>query len=187
MIFFDLAKAFVYNGAIEVKMQIAKNKTVLTKKDVVTAQNLSLLKSSWLVAIFAVVLVLMAFRIRNGQFVFESIFFAVVGAATLPVYFLVVKLLMMKQNKKLPQMTVFEYIFTDEGIIASASDQISTESFEIKYSQIAKCKIDHKYIMFIIDKNSTLLVKKAGFENESDLEKIINLLKLKVVKQQKQK
>ncbi len=187
MIFFDLNAYFVYNGAIEVSMQIAKNRTVLTKKDVVAAQNLSILKSSWLVAIFAVVLVLMAFRIRNGQFVFESIFFAVVGAATLPIYFLIMEVLMIKQNKKLPKKTVFEYIFTDEGIIASASDEISTETFELKYSQIAKCKIDHKYIIIIIDKNTSMLVKKAGFENEGELEKIINLLKLKVVRQQKQK
>lgn len=187
MIFFDVDTPFVYNVAIEVDMLIAKNKTVLTKKDVVAAQNLSLLKSSWLVAIFAVVFVLMAFRIRNGQFVFESIFFAVVGAAVLPLYFIVVKLLMMKQNKKLPQMTVFEYDFTDSGIIAAASDNINAETFEVKYSDIAKCKIDHKYIMIIIDKNSSLLVKKKGFENDGDLEKIINLLKLKVVKQPKKK
>ena len=71
-------------------MQIAKNTTIVTKKDIKKMQYLALLKSSWIVAIFAVVFVLLAFRIVDGKFVFESVFFAVLGAITIPLYLIIV-------------------------------------------------------------------------------------------------
>lgn len=168
-------------------MEIAKNKTELTKKDIFKMQNISLLKSSWIVLLFAAVLILMGFRIRNGAFVMESLFFVIVGAIVLPLYFLIVELIMLKQNKKLPPITVFEYTFTASEIIATASDTVHTESINIKYSQISKYKIEKDYITVLVDKNTSLLISQKGFQSEEEKEKAQKLLTLNVVKKSKRK
>lgn len=160
-------------------MQIAKNTTVLTKKDIKKMQYLALLKSSWVVAIFAVVFVLLAFRVIDGKFVFESIFFAVLGAITIPLYFLIVIILMEKQNKRLPQKTIYEYEITDSEIIASANDGTTNEKLSIKIENITKFQSDKKYFTMMVDKNISLLMDKSGFELEEDASQVENLIKLK--------
>ena len=145
-------------------MQIAKNTTVLTKKDIKKMQYLALLKSSWIVAIFAVVFVLLAFRIVDGKFVFESVFFVVLGAITLPVYFIIVIILMEKQNKRLPQKTTYSYVITENEISATADDGSNNETISVKIENITKFQADKKYFTIIADKNISMLMAKSGFE-----------------------
>ena len=161
-------------------MQLGTNETVLTKKDIIKLQNLSILKSSWIVAIFAVVFVLLAFRIKDGQLVFESIFFAVIGAITYPAYFVIIKLILIKQNKRIPQKTTYLYQFFDDRIISSATDGIVSEQFISKYTDIKNYKINKKYIQIDIEKNVSLLVDKQSFTNPSEQERIEKLLAMKI-------
>ena len=161
------------------EVTMIKNKTVITKKDVIKMQQISLLKSSWLVAIVAVALVLLAFRIRDGQFVFESVAFAVIGAAVLPLYFAIVEIMMAKQNKKLPLQTSIEYEFDSAVIKAIASDGGNSEKMEIKYSLIKKIAFDKRYITIMLDKSTSFLIDKKGFESEEDEKATEALLKAK--------
>lgn len=160
-------------------MQIAKNTTVLTKKDIKKMQYLALLKSSWIVAIFAVVFVLLAFRIVDGKFVFESVFFVVLGAITLPVYFIIVIILMEKQNKRLPQKTTYSYVITENEISATADDGSNNETISVKIENITKFQADKKYFTIIADKNISMLMAKSGFEKPEDAQQVENLIKLK--------
>lgn len=160
-------------------MQIAKNTTVLTKKDIKKMQYLALLKSSWIVAIFAVVFVLLAFRIVDGKFVFESVFFVVLGAITLPVYFIIVIILMEKQNKRLPQKTTYTYVITENEISATADDGSNNETISVKIENITKFQADKKYFTIIADKNISMLMAKSGFEKPEDAQQVENLIKLK--------
>lgn len=160
-------------------MQIAKNTTVLTKKDIKKMQYLALLKSSWIVAIFAVVFVLLAFRIVDGKFVFESVFFVVLGAITLPIYFIIVIILMEKQNKRLPQKTTYSYVITENEISATADDGSNNETISVKIENITKFQADKKYFTIIADKNISMLMAKSGFEKPEDAQQVENLIKLK--------
>lgn len=160
-------------------MQIAKNTTVLTKKDIKKMQYLALLKSSWIVAIFAIVFVLLAFRIVDGKFVFESVFFVVLGAITLPVYFIIVIILMEKQNKRLPQKTTYTYVITENEISATADDGSNNETISVKIENITKFQADKKYFTIIADKNISMLMAKSGFEKPEDAQQVENLIKLK--------
>ncbi len=160
-------------------MQIAKNTTVLTKKDIKKMQYLALLKSSWIVAIFAVVFVLLAFRIVDGKFVFESVFFVVLGAITLPIYFIIVIILMEKQNKRLPQKTTYTYVITENEISATADDGSNNETISVKIENITKFQADKKYFTIIADKNISMLMAKSGFEKPEDAQQVENLIKLK--------
>lgn len=160
-------------------MQIAKNTTVLTKKDIKKMQYLALLKSSWIVAIFAVVFVLLAFRVVDGKFVFESVFFVVLGAITLPVYFIIVIILMEKQNKRLPQKTTYTYVITENEISATADDGSNNETISVKIENITKFQADKKYFTIIADKNISMLMAKSGFEKPEDAQQVENLIKLK--------
>ncbi len=160
-------------------MQIAKNTTVLTKKDIKKMQYLALLKSSWIVAIFAVVFVLLAFRVVDGKFVFESVFFVVLGAITLPVYFIIVIILMEKQNKRLPQKTTYSYVITEKEISATADDGSNNEAISVKIENITKFQADKKYFTIIADKNISMLMAKSGFEKPEDAQQVENLIKLK--------
>lgn len=160
-------------------MQIAKNTTVLTKKDIKKMQYLALLKSSWIVAIFAIVFVLLAFRVVDGKFVFESVFFVVLGAITLPVYFIIVIILMEKQNKRLPQKTTYTYVITENEISATADDGSNNETISVKIENITKFQADKKYFTIIADKNISMLMAKSGFEKPEDAQQVENLIKLK--------
>lgn len=160
-------------------MQIAKNTTVLTKKDIKKMQYLALLKSSWIVAIFAVVFVLLAFRVVDGKFVFESVFFVVLGAITLPIYFIIVIILMEKQNKRLPQKTTYTYVITENEISATADDGSNNETISVKIENITKFQADKKYFTIIADKNISMLMAKSGFEKPEDAQQVENLIKLK--------
>lgn len=160
-------------------MQIAKNTTVLTKKDIKKMQYLALLKSSWIVAIFAIVFVLLAFRVVDGKFVFESVFFVVLGAITLPVYFIIVIILMEKQNKRLPQKTTYTYVITENEISATADDGSNNEAISVKIENITKFQADKKYFTIIADKNISMLMAKSGFEKPEDTQQVENLIKLK--------
>ena len=160
-------------------MQIAKNTTVLTKKDIKKMQYLALLKSSWIVAIFAVVFVLLAFRVVDGKFVFESVFFVVLGAITLPIYFIIVIILMEKQNKRLPQKTTYSYVITENEISATADDGSNNETISVKIENITKFQADKKYFTIIADKNISMLMAKSGFEKPEDAQQVENLIKLK--------
>ena len=160
-------------------MQIAKNTTVLTKKDIKKMQYLALLKSSWIVAIFAVVFVLLALRIVDGKFVFESVFFVVLGAITLPIYFIIVIILMEKQNKRLPQKTTYTYVITENEISATADDGSNNETISVKIENITKFQADKKYFTIIADKNISMLMAKSGFEKPEDAQQVENLIKLK--------
>ena len=168
-------------------MQIAHNKTILTKKDLVKMQWISVLKGCYLAVLFAVIFVLMAFRIRNGEFVFESWFFAAVGMAIIPVYFLIFAILIYKQNKKVAIETGFDYDFTDTKIIAVATDLIDFEKMEVTYPSIKKFSVEKKYIIVMIDKNTSFVIDKKGFDKEEDLNKVISLLKLKTQPSQKKR
>lgn len=160
-------------------MQIAKNTTVLTKKDIKKMQYLALLKSSWIVAIFAIVFVLLAFRVVDGKFVFESVFFVVLGAITLPIYFIIVIILMEKQNKRLPQKTTYSYVITENEISATADDGSNNETISVKIENITKFQADKKYFTIIADKNISMLMAKSGFEKPEDAQQVENLIKLK--------
>ena len=166
-------------------MQIAKNTTIITKNDIKKVQYISLLKSSWIIAIFAVVFVLLAFRVVDGKFVFESVFFAVLGAVSIPLYFAVVILLMNKQNKKLPAKTVYDYQITDNELSASANDGAHNETLTVKLDKILKFSQSKKYITIFVDKNTSLILDKNGFENDDQVAKTINLLNLKTKKPSK--
>lgn len=168
-------------------MYIASNKTVLTKRDILNFQNLSILKSSWIVAIFAVAFVLLAFRVRDGQFVFESVFFVVIGAALLPVYFIVVKAILAKQNKHIPPQTTYVYNFFDSHIEVFASDGTHTEQLASNYNEMKGFKAQKKYIQIVVDKSVTLFIKKSGFEEKEDVAKVENLLALKIINDKKKK
>lgn len=160
-------------------MQIAKNTTIVTKKDIKKMQYIALLKSSWIVAIFAVVFVLLAFRIVDGKFVFESVFFAVLGAITIPLYLIIVIILMERQNKRLPQKTVYTYQITDTEISATADDGTNNESASVKIENVTKFQKDKKYFTLVADKTITLLMARSGFEKPEDEEQVENLIKLK--------
>ncbi len=163
-------------------MLIASNETVLTKKDVLRMQNLSILKSSWMVAIFAIAFVLLAFRIQNGQFVFESVFFAVLGGITLPLYFVVVKLLMAKQNKRIPDLTKYAYNFFDDHIDVEASSGGITEKLSVKLNDIKDYKSTKNKFFLVIDKNITLFINKEGFKDATEQTKLEKLFELKISK-----
>ena len=163
-------------------MLIASNETDLTKKDVFRMQKLSILKSSWMVVIFAVAFVLLAFRIQNGQFVFESVFFVVLGAITLPLYFVVVKLLMAKQNKRIPELTKYVYNFFDDHIDVEASSGGMSEKLTVRLSDIKGYKSSKNRFLLVIDKNITLFINKSGFKDTTDQTRLEKLFELKIVK-----
>lgn len=166
-------------------MHIASNETILTKKDILRMQNISILKSCWIVAIFAVAFVLLAFRVRDGQFVFESVFFVVLGAITLPGYFVILKLLMLKQNKLIPLATKYDYDFFDDRVEVQASSGEASERLSAKFADMKGYKATKKYLLLSVDKNITLYVSKAGFAQPEELEKLEKLLALKFDKKSK--
>lgn len=163
-------------------MLIASNETVLTKKEILRMQNISILRSCWMVAIFAVVFVLLAFRIENGQFVFESVFFAVLGAITLPLYFVVVKLLMSKQNKHIPALTKYKYNFFDDRVDVEASNGERSEKLSVKLCDVKDYKSTKNKFLLIVDKNITLFINKSGFASLEEQTKLEKLFALKITK-----
>ena len=168
-------------------MHISFNKTTLSKREILNFQNLSILKSSWLVAVFAVAFVLLAFRIRNGEFVFESVFFVVLGAVLYPAYFIIVKLFMLKQNKNIPQSTTYTYEFFDKELFVLASDGVHTEKLTVRYDSAKGYANKKKYLLLFVDKSVTLFVSKNGFIETEDLKKIENLFDLKFNKEKSKK
>lgn len=161
-------------------MEIANNTTIITKKQIKRMQQAELFKGSWLVALIAAILILSAFRIRNGQFVFESITFAVLGGISYPLYIMIVEILMAKHNKLIPEVMTYIFIFTNSEILAFANNGKDSEKVALPYNKIPRYSIGKKFINIYISKNATLMIDKAGFENEGDCKKIENLLKLKV-------
>lgn len=158
-------------------MEIARNTTNITKKNLAGFQNLEILKKSWLIAICAVVLIILSFSIVNGAIVLRSIPFLVIGAAVWPFYVILLKILFMVQNKKFKNTTL-DYTFTDQKIYISGQSESTHEETEMFYTNLAKVRQTKKYIYLYLDKNSALIVDKKGFTSGSS-EKVMGLLNLK--------
>lgn len=158
-------------------MEIARNTTNITKKNLSGFQNLEILKKSWLIALCAVVLIILSFSIVNGTIVLRSIPFLVIGAAVWPFYVILLKILFMVQNKKFKNTTL-DYTFTDQKIYISGQSESTHEETEMFYTNLAKVRQTKKYIYLYLDKNSALIVDKKGFTSGSS-EKVMGLLNLK--------
>ncbi len=166
-------------------MQNIHNKTVITKKEIFKSQQIWLLKSLPIVLLVAAATVLLAFRIKEGSFVFESLPFAIIGGIITPFYILLVEILMAKQNKTLPDELVFEFDFDDFSIHACAIGQNALEKVEVKYSSIKKYKFEKKFINIFVDKNTSLLIANKGFDCEEDKKMVQNMIVEKATKKRK--
>ena len=158
-------------------MEIAKNKTELNKKTLSSFQNLEMWKRSWLVAVLAVALIVLAFTIVDGKIVLKSIPFLVIGSAVFPFYIILLKIIFYRQNKKF-QTIMLEYTFTENKLIVKGENLATKEETELNYSSLTKVKETKKYIFLYINKLSALVVDKNNFSVGS-AEKVMNLLKLK--------
>lgn len=166
-------------------MEIAHNTTILTRSKVFKMQQLTLLRSAWIVAIFAVAIVLMAFRVVDGEFVFKSIFFAVVGACVIPAYFIIAEIVLYKRAQKLHKVVTYKFVFTDKCLNITEIVENKTDSLSVDYSRLTDYKFGKEYIFIVAYKDSLIVISKSGFESDEEEKQVENLLKLKVQKGKK--
>lgn len=168
-------------------MHIASNKTLLSRKQLFKLQNLAILKNLWIVAICAVALVVLAFDIKEGQIIFSSLTCAIIGGALVPIYVFTVQIICAIKNKKLPPVTTYLFEITDTYISAKAIDQDLVEEVKCDIANILDYRIDKNFITIAVDKTSTMIIDKNGFENEGEAEKVIALLEEKIPSKHKRK
>ena len=109
-------------------------------------------------------------------------FFAVLGAVTLPLYFVVVKLLMSKQNKRIPALTKYKYNFYNDRVDVEASNGKMSEKLSVKLCDVKDYKSTKNKFLLVVDKNITLFINKSGFTNLEDESKLEKLFSLKITK-----
>lgn len=161
-------------------MHIASNTTKLSRKQLFKLQNISILKNLWIVAICAVTLVILAFDIQDGKIVFSSILCASIGAALIPIYVFTVQIICVIKNKKLPPVTTYTFEITESQIIAKASDGSLEEELKKNFSDMLKYRVDKNYITIAVDKYSTIIMDKNGFETPEECDKVMKLLEEKI-------
>lgn len=161
-------------------MHIASNTTKLSRKQLFKLQNISILKNLWIVAICAVTLVILAFDIQDGKIVFSSILCATIGASLIPIYVFTVQIICVIKNKKLPPVTTYTFEITESQIIAKASDGSLEEELKKNISDMLKYRIDKNYITIAVDKYSTIIMDKNGFETPEECDKVMKLLEEKI-------
>lgn len=158
-------------------MEIAKNKTTLTKKMLVAFQNREVFMKSWVIALCAIALIIVSFRIVDGRIVLNSIPFLVIGCVAYPVYIGIVKLLFYKQNKTFIPVTI-EYTFTETVIKLDGVSELGRETTEIPYSSLSRVRITKKYTFLYLNKTSALVLDNSCFSVGS-IEKLRALLSYK--------
>lgn len=155
-------------------MEIAKNKTTLTKKMLFAFQNREIFKKSWVILICALALIVVSFRIVDGKLVLNSIPFLVIGCLAYPLYIGILELFFIKQNKTFTTVTI-EYTFQTDSILLDGTSVYGKETSELFYSKLEKIVFTKKYIYIYINKTSALLVDTSSFSSGSP-EKIRALL-----------
>lgn len=155
-------------------MELAKNKTTLTKKMLIGFQNREIFKRSWVIALCALALIVVSFKIVDGQIVLASIPFLVIGCVAYPLYIGILELIFYKQNKSFSPVTI-EYTFTEKTVKLYGTSSLGEETTELPYSNLEKIVFTKKYIYLYINKTSALLVDNGCFESGS-VEKIRSLL-----------
>lgn len=168
-------------------MHIASNKTLLSRKQLFKLQNIAILKNLWIVAICAVALVILAFDIEEGKIIFSSLAFAILGGTVIPLYVFLVQIICLIKNKKLPPVTTYTFEITDTQISAKAIDQDLVEEVKYNISSMLAYRVDRNYITIAVDKTSSMIMDKNGFENEGEAEKVIALLEEKIPSKHKRK
>lgn len=168
-------------------MHIASNKTLLSRKQLFKLQNLVILKNVWIVAICAAALVILAFDFEEGKLIFSSLTCAILGGALIPFYIFLVQIICVIKNKKLPKVTTYEFEITDTQISAKAIDQDLVEEVKYNISSMVAYRVDKNYITIAVDKASSMIMDKNGFENEGEAEKVIALLEEKIPSKRKRK
>lgn len=158
-------------------MEIAKNKTTLTKKMLVAFQNRELFLKSWVIAVCALALIVISFRIDGGKIVLNSIPLLVIGCVAYPAYIGIVKLLFYKQNKSFIPVTI-EYTFTESVIKLDGVSEMGREVAELPYNSLIKIKMTKKYTFLYINKTSALVLDNNCFTMGS-IEKLRALLTYK--------
>lgn len=159
-------------------MEIAKNKTQLTGKSLFAFQIHNLLKGLWLIALVSIIVVLCAFRIKDGVFQLDSLIVLIIGACVLPIYLLFCLFSFLFQDKKFKPVSL-DYIFMDDKILVECSNGISHEQTSLRYNQISKIGQTKKYIFMYIDKASALLIDKNGF-SLGDANRVVSLLSINI-------
>lgn len=155
-------------------MEIAKNKTTLTKKMLFAFQNKEIFKRSWVIIICALALIVVSFRVVDGKLVLNSIPFLVIGSLAYPLYIGILELVFIKQNKAFVPVTI-EYSFQTDSIKLDGTSAYGRETSELFYSKLEKIVFTKKYIYLYINKTSALLVDNSSFSSGS-VEKIRALL-----------
>lgn len=168
-------------------MHIASNKTLLSRKQLFKLQNIAILKNLWIVAICAVALVILAFDIEEGKIIFSSLAFAILGGTVIPLYVFLVQIICLIKNKKMPPVTTYLFEITDTQISAKAIDQDLVEEVKYNISSMLAYRVDRNYITIAVDKTSSMIMDKRGFENEGEAEKVIALLEEKISNKHKRK
>lgn len=168
-------------------MHVASNKTLLSRKQLFKLQNLAILKNLWIVAICAVAVAVLSFDIEEGVIVFGRPIFAIIGGLLLPLYVFSIQIMCAIKNKKLPLVTTYLFEITDTYISAKAIDQDLVEEVKYNISGMLAYQIDKNFITIAVDKTSTMIMDKNGFENEGEAEKVISLLEEKIPSKRKHK
>ncbi len=167
-------------------MIIAKNKSKITKKTLSYFQNIELLKKSWPIFLASLILILLAFRVKDDVIELQSIICLVAGILASPLYFLFAKIAIEKNNKNFKEGAV-NYVFKSDCIEVFEEVEGGKSSI-LSFNEIFKLSQTKKQIFLYLNKNMALVVNKDGFF-EGSLEKVLALLDLKVVsnKQKKEK
>lgn len=168
-------------------MHIASNKTLLSRKQLFKLQNIAILKNLWMVLICAAAFVLLSFDIADGKILFSSPIYTIIGGALIPLYIFLIQIICLIKNNKLPKVTTYQFEITDTQILAKAIDQDLIEEVKHSISNLLAYRIDKNYITIAVDKTSSMIIDKRGFENPDEAEKVIALLEEKIPNKRKRK
>ena len=158
-------------------MEIAKNKTTLTKKMLFAFQNREIFRKSWTILICALAIILVSFTIVDGKIVLKSLPFLIIGALAYPLYIGILEIIFLIQNKSFIQVTV-EYTFKENSIFLEGTSKLGNETSEVFYSNIYKVAFSKKYTYIYINKISAFVLDNNSFSVGSP-EKLKALFELK--------
>ena len=167
-------------------MNLIKNRTKITKKEIIKFLQQASLKNLWLVAICAVIVALLGFSFENGVIMYRNYIFLILAGAVFVVYFIILSITLSKQTKNF-NIIENEYSFNDDGLIVVGSTGGVTESFNVKYEMLFKVKeTKESYYFFINDYSALIISKSEDCFSRGDAIKLKKLLELKLNPKQNQ-
>jgi len=167
-------------------MNIIKNKTKITKKDILKFLNRASLQNLWIVSISALIIALLGFTIENGALVYKNFFFLIASGLVFVIYFISISATLKKQTQNFKEIEN-EYSFNDEGVSIVGSTNGETEKFDLKYYNIFKVKeTKDSYYLFVNNYSALILSKDESCFSQGDADRLKKLLSLKLNPKQNQ-